>query len=151
MSYADDDHYEEVVAANGNNGSAHSAGLSFLEVNHRVDYDGIYVIQAGLAGQRGAQGKPVTMGFWMDNKLLYTEEVPTTRPTTVYFAPYEKREFKVFLPEGVHTFRLGFINDEFPAKLTKKQAYRPQVPISIRPSSVSWDPRSQQSRPPVAK
>ena len=123
LSYADDQHYEEVVAANGNNGSAHSAGLSFMEVNHRVDYDGVYVIQAGLAGQRGAQGQPVMMGFWMDNKLLHTEEVPTTRPATVYFAPYEKKEFKVFLPEGVHTFRLGFINDEFPQKLTKKQAY----------------------------
>jgi hypothetical protein len=125
LSYADDEHYAEAVAATGNNGAAHSAGLSFLEVNHRVDYDGDYVIQAGLAGQRGPAGKPVMMGFWMDNKLLHTEEVPTTRPNTVYFAPYEKREFKVFLPEGVHTFRLGFINDEFPAKLTKRQAYNP--------------------------
>ena len=57
MSYADDEHYAEAVAANGNNGSAHAAGLSFLEVNHRVDYDGDYVIQAGLAGQRGAHGE----------------------------------------------------------------------------------------------
>ena len=123
LSYADDEHYAEAIATTGNNGSAHAAGLSFLEVNHRVDYDGDYVIQAGLAGQRGAMGTPVMMGFWMDNQLLHSEEVPTTPPKTVYFAPYEKREFKVFLPEGLHTFRLGFINDEFPAKLSKKQAY----------------------------
>ena len=122
-SYADDEHYSEVVGITGNSGSAHSAGTGFIEVTHRVEYDGDYVIQAGLAGQRGANAKPVTMGFWMDGKLLHAEEVQTTPPKTVYFGAYEKKEFKVFLPEGVHTFRLGFTNDQYAATLSKADAF----------------------------
>ena len=122
-SYADDDHYSEVVGITGNSGSAHSTGTGFIEVTHRVEYDGDYVIQAGLAGQRGADAKPVTMGFWMDGKLLHSEEVQTTPPKTVYFGAYERKEFKVFLPEGVHTFRLGFANDEYAAKLPKAKIF----------------------------
>jgi hypothetical protein len=125
-SYADDEHYSEVVGFTGTSGSAHRAGNSFIEVSHRVNYDGDYIIQAGLAGQRGPEGKPVTMGFWMDGKLLYSEEIATTPPKTVYFAPYEKREFKVFLPEGLHNFRLGFMNDEEGAKLPKTTAFNPR-------------------------
>jgi hypothetical protein len=91
-----------------------------------VEYDGDYTIIAGLAGQRGPQGKPVTMGFWMDGRLLYSEEVQTTPTKTVYFGSYDKREFRVFLPEGKHTFRLGFINDEVGAALTKTEAVNPR-------------------------
>ena len=126
-SYADDEHYTEVVSFTGTSGSAHRAGTSFIEVNHRVDYDGDYTLQAGLAGQRGADGKPVTLSFWMDGKLLHSEEVATTPPSTVYFAPYEKKEFRVFLPEGVHTFRLGFLNDEVGAKMPKDKAFNPRA------------------------
>jgi hypothetical protein len=122
-SYADDEHYSEVVGLTGNSGSAHSAGTGFIEVTHRVEYDGDYVIQAGLAGQRGVDAKPVVMGLWMDGKLLHSEEVQTTPPKTVYFGAYEKKEFKVFLPEGVHTFRLGFANDEYAAALPKAKAF----------------------------
>jgi len=122
-SYADDEHYSEVVGITGNSGSAHSAGTGFIEATHRVEYDGDYVIQAGLAGQRGANAKPVIMGFWMDGKLLHSEEVQTTPPKTVYFGAYERKEFKVFLPEGVHTFRLGFANDEYAATLSKAKAF----------------------------
>jgi mono/diheme cytochrome c family protein len=126
-SYADDEHYSEVVGFTGTNGSAKRVGNSFIEVTHRVDYDGDYVIIAGLAGNRGPEGKPVTMGWWMDGKLLYSEEIQTTPPKTVYFAPYEKREFKVFLPEGVHRFRLGFMNDEAGARQSKEKAFDPKT------------------------
>jgi hypothetical protein len=122
-SYADDENYQEAIAFTGSSGSAHRDGTSFIEVVHRVEYDGDYVIQAGLAGQRGADAKPVTMGFWMDGKLLHSEQVETTPPKTVYFAAYEKKEFRVFLPEGVHTFRLGFIDDQYAATLSKKDAF----------------------------
>ncbi|MES1255861.1 MAG: DUF1592 domain-containing protein, partial [Acidobacteriota bacterium] len=125
-SYADDENYTEGAPFTGTSGSAHRAGNSFIEATHRIEYDGDYTIIAGLAGQRGPQGKPVTMGFWMDGTLLYTEEVPTTPPKTVYFGAYEKREFRVFLPEGKHTFRLGFMHDDVGAALTKSAAINPR-------------------------
>jgi mono/diheme cytochrome c family protein len=107
----------------GSNGVAHRTGNSFIEVAHRVEYDGDYVIQAGLAGQRGIDTKPVTMGFWMDGVLLHSEEVATTPPKSVYFSPYELKEFKLFLPEGPHVFRLGFINDEIGAGFPRGNAF----------------------------
>ena len=97
------------------------AARALSKSTHRVDYDGEYVIQAGLSGHRGPEGKPVTMGFWMDGTLLYKEEVATTPPKTVYFSPYEMREFKVFLPEGRHMFRLGFMNDDIGASMPREQ------------------------------
>ncbi|MEO5926238.1 MAG: DUF1592 domain-containing protein [Bryobacteraceae bacterium] len=110
-SYADDDHYEEVVSFTGSAGAVHHVGPSFVEVTHRVEYDGNYVVVVGLTGQRPGEPKPVNMGLWMDGKLLYSLEIPAGKPQTVYFGPFEKREIKVFLPEGLHTFRLGFAND----------------------------------------
>jgi len=107
----------------GTNGRARRTGVSFIEVPHRVDYDGEYVIQAGLSGHRGPEGRPVTMGFWMDGALLYQEEIATTPPKTVYFNPYEVREFKVFLPEGRHVFRLGFMNDDAGAAMPANRMY----------------------------
>jgi hypothetical protein len=105
------------------NGTARRMGTSFIERVHRIEYDGNYVVQAGLSGHRGPEGKPVTMGFWMDGALLYSEEVATTPPKSVYFSPYELKEFKVFLPEGTHAFRLGFINDEIGAGMPRAKAF----------------------------
>src|SRR5262245_15053224 len=107
----------------GTNGTARRMGTSFIERVHRIEYDGDYVIQAGLSGHRGPEGKPVTMGFWMDGALLHSEEVATTPPKSVYFSPYEVKEFKVFLPEGLHTFRLGFANDEVGAGMPRARAF----------------------------
>jgi hypothetical protein len=120
----------------GTNGTARRAGTSFIEVAHRVEYDGDYVIQAGLSGQRGAEGKPVTMGFWMDGVLLYKEEVATTPPKTVYFNPYEVKEFRVFLPEGRHVFRLGFMNDDFGAAMPRGKAF--DTNATPRPADPAW-------------
>ncbi|HEX4997448.1 MAG TPA: DUF1592 domain-containing protein [Terriglobia bacterium] len=107
----------------GTTGFAHRVGTSFIERAHRVDYDGEYVIQAGLSGHRGPEGKPVTMGFWMDGVLLYREVVATTPPRSVYFSPYEMKEFRVFLPEGQHTFRLGFMDDAIGAAMPRDKAF----------------------------
>jgi len=130
----------------GNSGVARRAGNSFIEVAHRVEYDGDYVIQAGLAGQRGPDGKPVTLGFWMDGELLHTEEAATTPPKSVYFSPYELKEFKLFLPEGLHIFRLGFINDEPGASFPRAKAFDanvnkfPQYLEFLGPEPASQDP-----------
>jgi hypothetical protein len=119
-SYAADVGGGQLAATNG---TARRMGTSFIERAHRIEYDGDYVIQAGLSGHRGPEGKPVTMGFWMDGALLYSEEVATTPPKSVYFSPYEVKEFKVFLPEGLHTFRLGFMNDEVGASMPRARAF----------------------------
>jgi mono/diheme cytochrome c family protein len=105
------------------NGTARRISTSMIERVHRIDYDGEYVMQVGLSGHRGPEGKPVTMGFWMDGSLLYSEEVATTPPKSVYFSPYEVKEFRVVLPEGVHTFRLGFMNDEVAASIPRDKRF----------------------------
>ncbi len=107
----------------GLNGKVRRVSASVIETDHRVDYDGNYIIRAGLAGQRGDEGLPVMMGFWMDGTLLYKEEVATTPPKTVYFNPYEVKEFKVSLTEGRHVFRLGFINDDIGPAMPRDKMY----------------------------
>ena len=42
----------------------------------------------------------------------------------MYFNPYSEAQFRVFLPEGDHLFRVGFINDEFPKTLAEKDSYQ---------------------------
>src|SRR5262245_16514348 len=96
---------------------------SAVEATHRVDWDGEYVIRFGLPGERSADAKPVTMGFWMDGKLLNTIQVETKPSKLVYFDPYSEEEMRLFLPEGDHTFRVTFINDEFAKGLQLKDAY----------------------------
>jgi mono/diheme cytochrome c family protein len=96
---------------------------SAVEATHRVDWDGEYVIRFGLPGERSADAKPVTMGFWMDGKLLNTIQVETKPSKLVYFDPYSEEEMRLFLPEGDHTFRVTFINDEFAKGLTARDAY----------------------------
>jgi hypothetical protein len=76
-----------------------------------------------MPGQRGPEGKPVTLGFWMDGKLLHSLPVETRPSNLVYFSPYSEEEFRLALPEGDHEFRAGFIGDPFVQGLTPKQAY----------------------------
>ncbi len=97
--------------------------LSTVEVTHRIEWDGEYNIRFGLPGERSADAKPVTMGFWMDGKPLHTIEVETKPSKLVYFDPYSEEEMRLFLPEGDHTFRAAFINDEFVKGLPEKEAY----------------------------
>jgi mono/diheme cytochrome c family protein len=96
---------------------------STVEATHRVDWDGEYTIRFGLPGERGADAKPVTMGFWMDGKLLHTIQVETKPSKLVYFDPYSEEEMRLFLPEGDHTFRVAFINDDFAKSLSMREAY----------------------------
>ncbi len=97
--------------------------LSTIEATHRIEWDGEYIIRFGLPGQRAADAKPVTMGFWMDGKLLHTMQVETKPSKLVYFNPYSLEEIRLYLPEGDHTFRAGFIDDEFVKTLSEKEAY----------------------------
>ena len=96
---------------------------SAVEATHRVEWDGEYIIRFGLPGERTADAKPVTMGFWMDGKLLHTIQVETKPSKLVYFDPYSEEEMRLFLPEGDHTFRAAFIDDEFVKGLPAKEVY----------------------------
>ncbi|MEZ5352723.1 MAG: DUF1592 domain-containing protein [Bryobacteraceae bacterium] len=97
--------------------------VSTIEATHRVEWDGDYTIRIGLPGQRAEDAPPVMMGFWMDGKLLHTMPVETKPSKLVYFNPYSEEEFRVYLPEGDHVFRAGFIDDPFVKGLSAKDAY----------------------------
>jgi hypothetical protein len=45
----------------------------------------------------------------------------------VYFDPYSEEEMRLYLPEGDHVFRAGFIDDEFVKTLSDKDAYNRKV------------------------
>ena len=96
---------------------------STIEASHRIDFDGEYTVRFGLPGERGADAKPVVMGFWMDGKLLQTMPVETKPSGLVYFNPYSEEQMRLVLPEGDHVFRAGFIDDEFVKGLTPKELY----------------------------
>jgi hypothetical protein len=97
--------------------------FSTVEATHRIEYGGEYTVRFGLPGQRGEDAKPVTLGFWMDGKLLRTIPVETKPSKLVYFDPYSEEEIRVDLPEGDHAFRAGFIDDPFVKNLSKEDAY----------------------------
>jgi hypothetical protein len=96
---------------------------STIEATHRVDFDAEYLVRIGLPGQRPENAKPVTMGFWMDGKLIHTMTVETKPSKLVYFDPYSEEDFRINLPEGDHVFRAGFIDDEFVKGLSEKEIY----------------------------
>jgi Protein of unknown function (DUF1592)/Protein of unknown function (DUF1588)/Protein of unknown function (DUF1587)/Protein of unknown function (DUF1585)/Protein of unknown function (DUF1595)/Cytochrome C oxidase, cbb3-type, subunit III len=97
--------------------------FSNVEATHRVDFDAEYIVRFGLPGQREADAKPVTMGFWMDGSLLKKISVETKPSQLVYFNPYSEEEIRLYLPEGDHVFRAGFIDDDFVKGLSPKDAY----------------------------
>lgn len=110
-TYADDDNYKEVVPFNGTNGAAKRISPNAIEATHRVSFDGLYTVQAGIAGGRPGAPKPVTLALWMDGEVLMTKEIGMGTPEGKFFTPYEIIEFRAVLPEGLHTFRLSYLND----------------------------------------
>ena len=97
--------------------------LSSVEATHRVDFDAEYTIRIGLPGQRAADAKPVNMGIWMDGKLIDTSLIETKPSGLVYFNPYSEEIRRLYLPEGDHVFRVGFIDDPFVKTLAEKDVY----------------------------
>ena len=97
--------------------------VSTAEATHRVDWDGEYVIRIGLPGERAAEAKPVALAIWMDGKKLDEKMVEMKPSKLVYFNPFSEEEFRLYLPEGDHSFRIGFVNDDFVKGLSTKDAY----------------------------
>jgi len=100
---------------------------SDVEATHRVDFDAEYDIRIGLPGQRAANAAPVQLGFWMDGKLLNQITAETKPSGLTYFNPYSEEHMRLYLPEGDHVFRVGFINDDFVNTLSEKDAYSDKV------------------------
>ena len=96
---------------------------STIEATHRLDWDGEYIVRIGLPGERGQDAKPVTLGFWMNGKLLQTSLVETKPSKLEYFDPYSDTELRLALPAGDHVFRAGFINDDFVKTVPEKELY----------------------------
>jgi len=97
--------------------------ISSIEASHRIDFDAEYTVRFGLPGERAADAKPVMLGFWMDGKLLSSKMIETKPSGLVYFNPFSAEEMRLYLPEGDHTFRVGFIDDEFVKTLAEKDIY----------------------------
>ena len=93
---------------------------STIEAPVRIEFDGDYEIHFGLQGERGADAKPVKLGFLMDGKLLQTIVAETKPSGLVYFDPYSEEKIRLFLPEGDHVFRAAFLDDDFVKTLTGK-------------------------------
>jgi mono/diheme cytochrome c family protein len=104
---------------------------STIEAEHRVDFAGEYIVRFGLPGERppieGMDALPVTLGFWMDGQLLSSQTIETKPSGLVYFNPYSEEEVRVYLPEGDHVFRAGFVGDEFVKLLPESAAYSRRV------------------------
>ncbi len=97
--------------------------VSTIQARHRVEWDGEYIVQIGLPGERPKDAAPVSLGFWMDGKLLETQQVETQPSGLVYFNPFSLEEYRLYLPAGDHDFRAGFIDDPFPDTLPDKERY----------------------------
>jgi hypothetical protein len=96
---------------------------STIEGATHIDFDGEYTIRIGLPGERGKDAAPVKLGFWMDGKLLNTIAAETKPSGLVYFNPYSDETMRLYIPEGDHVFRAGFIDDDFVKTLTPKDLY----------------------------
>jgi Protein of unknown function (DUF1592)/Protein of unknown function (DUF1588)/Protein of unknown function (DUF1587)/Protein of unknown function (DUF1585)/Protein of unknown function (DUF1595) len=103
---------------------------STIEAEHRVEFAGEYIVRFGLPGERppveGVDAAPVTLGFWMDGTLLASQRAETKPSGLVYFNPYSEEEVRVYLPEGDHVFRAGFIDDPFIRTLPAEDSYNRQ-------------------------
>jgi len=97
--------------------------FSTIEAAGRIEFDGEYIVRFGMPGERGADAKPVKLGFWMDGRLLRTMPVETKPSGLVYFNPYSDAEMRLVLPEGDHVFRAAFLDDDFVKDMTAADAY----------------------------
>jgi mono/diheme cytochrome c family protein len=100
---------------------------SNVEATHRFDFDADYELKIGLPGQRAKDAAPVTLGLWIDGRLVQTTTVETRPSGLVYFNPFSEERIRVPITEGDHTLRLGFIDDPFVKTLAQDEIYKDSV------------------------
>jgi hypothetical protein len=94
-----------------------------IEVADYIDYDAEYIVRALITGHRGAQGKPVALAMFIDGKPVKTVEVESAFTLVNRQGGATQRtseEVRVFLPEGPHSFKAAFINDEVMKTVAEK-------------------------------
>lgn len=107
----------------GNMGQFEQLGPGMVQMRHRLDWDGEYVIRIGLQGERPKGSAPVRLAFWRDGEKL-EEILAKTEPSgLVYFDPFSMEEMRVYLGAGDSTFRVGFIDDNFTDGMDEKDIY----------------------------
>lgn len=88
-----------------------------IEMNDQMDYDAEYSIRALITGHRGIDGKPVTLTISVDGKPVKTAQVETAFTLVNRQGGATQRTFeevRLFLPQGMHSLRAEFVNDEKP-------------------------------------
>ena len=100
---------------------------SNVEATHRFDFDADYELKIGLPGQRAKDAAPVTLGLWIDGRLVQTTTVETRPSGLVYFNPFSEERIRVPITEGDHTLRLGFIDDPFVKTLAQDEIYKDKL------------------------
>ena len=72
-------------------------------------------------------GLKVTLGVWIDGRLVTTKSIETKPSGLVYFSPLSEEELQIPVPAGDHTLRLGFIDDPYIKTLAKEDIYKNNV------------------------
>jgi len=90
---------------------------SLVEATHHIDYDAEYELVVGMPGRRPAGSKPVTLRVWVDGTLSHEARIETAVQTIAGVDAYTEQRVRVYLPEGDHVVRMGFVRDEFVATL----------------------------------
>ncbi|MCB1020730.1 MAG: DUF1592 domain-containing protein [Bryobacterales bacterium] len=103
--------------------TARRLDVSMIEAQHRVEWDGEYIIRIGLPGERPKDAAAVELALFMDGEKLHSQMAETKPSGLVYFDPYSVEEMRLFLPAGDHSFRIAFLNDDFPNGLEEKDLY----------------------------
>ena len=103
--------------------TARRLDVGVIEAQHRVEWDGEYIIRIGLPGERAKDSPPVELALFMDGVKLHSQMAETKPSGLVYFDPYSIEEMRLALPAGDHAFRIAFLNDDFPQTLSEKDVY----------------------------
>jgi hypothetical protein len=86
-----------------------------VEFKDRIDFDADYVFRVRLVGHRGPKDKPLTLVLSLDGKPVKTVEVSVEISAVNQQGGATQRsseEERLFIPQGDHTFRVAFVNDE---------------------------------------
>ncbi|MBI3208649.1 MAG: DUF1592 domain-containing protein [Candidatus Solibacter usitatus] len=124
-----------------------------IEVNDEVLYDAEYDIRVLITGHRGSEGKPVTLQISVDGKPLKTVPVESAITLVNKQGGATQRVYeshRMFLPQGRHTYKAEFLNDEIGRKLQGQARFNPSQNIYPETFEIAG-PFPSTELPPVRK